>query len=98
MKRAKLMISGFILSTVLSGWPAVRNAAGADKRIARQPVEGLPGRISEKGPTNGSGQWSADPEKGWVRADKRRQAHESGALLREPKHPSASAKDKRKTN
>ena len=92
------MISGCILSTLLSGWPRVQPAAGADKRIARQPADSSPGRIREMGPTHGSAQWSADPEKGWVRADKGRQAQESDALLRERKHPSVDAKGKQKTN
>ena len=30
-------------------------------------------RISDKGRANTNGQWSADPEKGWVRAEERQQ-------------------------
>lgn len=96
MNPAKLMISGCILSTVLSTWPAVRFAAGADKHLARHRAGSVPERIGETGPADGSAQWSADPEKGWVRAEK--QHHELGASVREPKHRPVSAKGKQKTN
>jgi len=32
--------------------------------------------MSDKGSANTNAQWSADPERGWVRADERHQQHE----------------------
>jgi hypothetical protein len=32
--------------------------------------------MSSKGSANSNAQWSADPERGWVRADERQQRHE----------------------
>jgi hypothetical protein len=32
--------------------------------------------ISSKGSANSNAQWSADPERGWVRADERHQRHD----------------------
>ena len=32
--------------------------------------------LSNKGSTNGNPQWSADPERGWVRTDERHKLHE----------------------
>lgn len=45
--------------------------------------------ISDKGSANTNAQWSADPERGWVRAEERREAREE----RHPPPPSQPRKN-----
>ena len=54
--------------------------------------------MSEKGFANGNAQWSADPEKGWVRAEKRHKLHEQKATPRDSNREFDKAKHKRKTD
>lgn len=41
--------------------------------------------MSEKGATNSNAQWSADPLRGWVRADERHQLHEKKGSMSQSK-------------
>jgi uncharacterized lipoprotein YmbA len=54
--------------------------------------------MSEKGFANGNAQWSADPEKGWVRAEKRHKLHEQKGTPRDSNREFDKAKHKRKTD
>ena len=55
--------------------------------------------MSSKGSANTNAQWSADPERGWVRAEERHQRHEesrraSKAKKNGGKHKAKGAKEK----
>jgi hypothetical protein len=54
--------------------------------------------MNEKGSTNGNAQWSADPERGWVRAGERRKVREENKRSSDRNERYGRAKDKRKTN
>ena len=41
--------------------------------------------MSEKGSENTNAQWSADPERGWRRAEERQELHKKGKLQRSKK-------------
>lgn len=56
-------------------------SAGPGFGAAAGKSGGVPGgkgaeRMTERGRANTNAQWSADPERGWVRADERRRSHE----------------------
>jgi hypothetical protein len=54
--------------------PASANAGQGDKGSQRGGQANS--HMSSKGSANSNAQWSADPERGWVRADERHQQHE----------------------
>ena len=54
--------------------PAFADTGRGDK--GSQPGAQAKSHMSSKGAVNTNAQWSADPEKGWVRAEERRQRHE----------------------
>jgi hypothetical protein len=88
--------SVFVLQLLVALWlnfPAVVNAAGA-----RNSVNQRGGRAAEhmsgKGSSNNNAQWSADPDKGWVRADERHKAHEKKDSTGEANRQNGKAKSK----
>ena len=77
--------------------PAFANAGQGDKGSQRGGQ--AKSHMSSKGTANTNAQWSADPEKGWVRADERHQGHEeshekSAAKKNSGKHTAKGKKDK----
>jgi hypothetical protein len=57
--------------------------------------------MSSKGSANSNAQWSADPERGWVRADERQQRHDESPANGKSKHNRGKQKGngaKEKTN
>jgi hypothetical protein len=50
--------------------------AAAGKRGTNQPGTKAAEQMSTKGASNTNAQWSADPARGWVRADERHKMHE----------------------
>jgi hypothetical protein len=54
--------------------------------------------MSERGSANTNAQWSADPERGWVRAEKRHELHEQTGTPRDLNRQSDKAKKKRKSD
>jgi hypothetical protein len=54
--------------------PALANAGQGDKGSARGGQANS--HMSSKGSANSNAQWSADPERGWVRADERQERHD----------------------
>jgi hypothetical protein len=62
--------------------------AGQDNK-GSQPGGQANSHMSSKGSTNNNAQWSADPERGWVRANEHQQEHEGS-------HPAAKSKHRAK--
>jgi hypothetical protein len=54
--------------------------------------------MSEKGSTNSNAQWSADPERGWVRAEGRHDLHQQNHKSTETHQSPNKGKSKRKTD
>ena len=55
--------------------------------------------MSSKGSANSNAQWSADPERGWVRADERQQRQDESQATSKSKHNRGKQKGaKEKTN
>ena len=77
--------------------PALANAGQGDKGSARGGQANS--HMSSKGSANSNAQWSADPERGWVRADERQERHEeshetSKAKKNGGKHNAKGAREK----
>ena len=76
---------------------ASANAGQGDKGSQRGGQANF--HMSSKGSANSNAQWSADPERGWVRADERQQRHEeshetSKAKKNDGKHNGKGAREK----
>ncbi|HXF77174.1 MAG TPA: hypothetical protein VNN13_13825 [Methylomirabilota bacterium] len=69
--------------------PAMAEGKGNDRRGGKAAAH-----MSSKGAANTNAQWSADPEKGWVRANERHELHKSKASS--PKANPGKAKQKGK--
>lgn len=52
--------------------------------------------MSSKGAANTNAQWSADPERGWVRAEERHQRREESAKKNSGKHTAKGKKERQK--
>jgi hypothetical protein len=95
----KSINSVFALPLLVALWlnfPAVANAAGAKNSVS--PHGGRAAEhMSDKGSFNGNAQWSADPDKGWVRADERHKLHEKKDSSGEANRRNGKAKGKRKS-
>ena len=52
------------------------SARAGQEHKGSQPGGQAKSHMSDKGSANTNAQWSADPERGWVRADERHQQHE----------------------
>ena len=52
--------------------------------------------MSSKGAANTNAQWSADPERGWVRAEERHQRHEESDKKNSGKHTAKGKKERQK--
>ncbi len=68
-----------------------------------QPGGQTKSHMSDKGSSNTNAQWSADPERGWVRAGERYQQHEESQTKEKPKQnrgkqKANGAKEKRNNN
>jgi hypothetical protein len=98
MKPVKLIVSTILATALLPNGPAVIMAAGAGKQIVSQRGGKTADHMSEKGSTNGSAQWSADPERGWVRAESRHDLHQQNHKSTETHQSPNKGKSKRKTD
>ena len=68
MKLAKLIFAVVMLHALLLNLPASAIAAGSGKNGSSQRGGKAAEHMSDKGAFNSNAQWSADPDKGWVRA------------------------------
>jgi hypothetical protein len=67
-----------LLNILLSGATTPSDAAQA-KNFPNQRGGKAGSHMSAKGSVNGNPQWSADPERGWVRAEERHEFNEERA-------------------
>ena len=96
MKPTKLVVTLILAIALLSNWPTKASAAGAAKHAQRGGKAA--DHMSERGSANNNAQWSADPEKGWVRAEKRHELHEQSDTPRESNRKFEKAKRKGKND
>jgi len=76
MKPPKYLIAAITLHALLAFTISTVGAASAGKNDANQHGGKGAEHMSSKGSFNTNSQWSADPEKGWVRADERHKQHD----------------------
>ena len=98
MKPVKLIVSTILATALLPNGPAVIMAAGAGKQIVSQRGGEAADHMSEKDSTNSNAQWSADPERGWVRAEGRHDLHQQNHKSTETHQSPNKGKSKRKTD
>ncbi len=75
MKGLNHLLAAALLGLLLSTGTQAVDAAGADKGNANQRGRAAE-RMSDKGALNSNSQWSADPERGWIRAEERHKIHD----------------------
>jgi hypothetical protein len=74
MKSLSSLLATALLSVLLGTWTQAA-AAGAGKG-ANQRGGKASEHMSDKGALNNNSQWSADPERGWIRAEERHKIHD----------------------
>jgi hypothetical protein len=92
MKFANYIVVAMLLSALVH--TSAANAASADKNKVNQRGGKATEHMSTKGSANTNAQWSADPERGWVRADERHKKDQKTGITSEPKKPNAKPKGK----
>ncbi|HEX7228786.1 MAG TPA: hypothetical protein VF452_00220 [Candidatus Binatia bacterium] len=98
MKPAKLIVGLIFATALVPNWRASATAASAGKQVLAQRGGKAPDHMSQRGSANTNAQWSADPERGWIRADKRHELHEQTGTARDLNRESDKAKKKRKSD
>lgn len=78
MKLAKFSIAAITINALFIVAISTVLAAGSGKNIANQRGGKAAEHMSSNGSFNSNAQWSADPERGWVRAEERHKLHEKG--------------------
>jgi hypothetical protein len=76
MKPPKYLIAAITLHALLAFTISTVGAASGGKNDANQRGGKGAEHRSSKGSFNTNSQWSADPDKGWVRADERHKQHD----------------------
>ena len=98
MKLAKLIFAVIMIHALLLNLPASAVAAGSGKNGSSQRGGKAAEHMSDKGTFNSNAQWSADPDKGWVRRDERHKMHEKNASPEEDHQHNGKSKGKGKAN
>lgn len=75
MKLNKYIAVFSLLNALTFGLTHTRADAGQGNKGSQRGGQAK-SHMSSKGAANTNAQWSADPERGWVRADERHQRHE----------------------
>ncbi len=96
MKLAKYVVAAMVLSALLDTSAAI--AAGPGKNSGNQRGGKAAEHMSAKGAAYTNAQWSADPERGWVRAEERHKQHENGGASSNTNQTNGKPKAKRKAN
>jgi hypothetical protein len=96
MKLAKYVVAAMVLSALLDTSAAI--AAGPGKNSGNQRGGKAAEHMSTKGAANTNAQWSADPERGWVRAEERHKQHENGGASSNTNETNGKPKAKGKAN
>jgi len=94
MKLVNALIAAMILTGMLDASAAI--AAGGDKNSASQRGGKAAEHMSAKGALNTNAQWSADPERGWIRAEERHQQQQKRGTSADPKQTVNNGKPKGK--
>ena len=94
MRFGDYIIAAMILTAPLD--TSAASAASADKNKVSQRGGKAAEHMSTKGSVNTNAQWSADPERGWVRSEERHKQHEKNGVTSETKKPDAKPKGKGK--
>lgn len=98
MEPVKLIVSIILAAALLPNGLTMAIASGAERQTLPQRGGKAADHMSERGSSNGNAQWSADPERGWVRAETRHDLHEQRHKSTETHRPSNKGKSKRKTD
>jgi hypothetical protein len=96
MKVAKYVIAAMILPALLQ--TSVVIAAGPGKNNGNQRGGKAAEHMSTKGSANSNAQWSADPERGWVRAEERHKQQEKNGASSNTNQTNGKQKGKGKTS
>jgi hypothetical protein len=94
-----LVVLSLLNALAFSLTHASANAGQGDKSSNREGQANS--HMSSKGSANSNAQWSADPERGWVRADERHQRHDESQATGKSKQNRGKQKSsgaKEKTN
>jgi hypothetical protein len=94
MKLGKYAIAAMILTALFDSSASI--AAGAGKSSGSQRAGKAPEHMSTKGSVNTNAQWSADPERGWVRAGERQKQQDKGGASSDTKQTNSKPKGKGK--
>lgn len=76
MKSVSYISIAVLLGALLVTWTDARDAAGAGKGNVYRRGGNAAEHRSDKGAQNTNSQWSADPDRGWVRAEERHKMHD----------------------
>ena len=74
MVRQTGFLGAVVITLTLANFTDCAHAAAAGKRADGRGQGKAAEQMGNKGATNPGAQWSADPERGWVRSDDRHQA------------------------
>ena len=74
MVRQTGLLGAVVITVTLANFTDCAHAAAAGKRADGRGQGKAAEQMGNKGATNPGAQWSADPERGWVRSDDRNQA------------------------
>jgi hypothetical protein len=74
MVRQTGLLGAFVITLTFANFNDCAHAAAAGKHADGRGQGKAAEQMGNKGATNPSAQWSADPERGWVRSDDRHQA------------------------
>lgn len=85
MRASNRWVSVALLSALLPCFTSAAVEAGQEKGGATDRGGKASAHMSGKGVGNSNAQWSADPEKGWVRADERHSTDKSKKNTGKPK-------------
>jgi hypothetical protein len=92
MKFANYIVVAMLLTALVH--TSAASAASADKNKVNQRGGKAAEHMSTQGSANTNAQWSADPERGWVRADERHKQDKKNGATSGTKKPSAKPKGK----
>lgn len=84
---------GMLTLALLLALTGSSGAAAAGKGAGAQRGKGVE-QMSERGRANTNAQWSADPDRGWVRAEERHRLHEKTQAPVKHNHGQSKAKGK----
>ena len=96
MSPAKYSIAALTLNALWVMTISTALAAGAGKNVISRSGGKAAEQMSAKGSANTNAQWSADPERGWVRADERHELAEKDGTPRGTSHGNGKQKNKGK--